>query len=92
MFHPHTRTILIALTLALAPVGAATADAKSRGAQRPAVQILCGPAFAPMTGAELLDALRAQTGGGRLAVINDRSYVRYPDGTRAVIAPCSPTA
>ena len=68
MSHRHTRIGIVALVAAAA--FPATAPAKSfttRG-------------FAQMTGAEQLKSIADQTGGGHLAIINGKRYVRNADG------------
>jgi hypothetical protein len=82
--HTHARATVVAL----AAFGALTAPAaakKPRAAQQTPPAILTDGGFAGMSAAEQLRALGEQTGGGHLAIINGRRYIRYPDGSLARI-------
>ena len=81
MFDRHARLTPIALLLAFGAFHAAPAAAKQRAVQKTPPQVLTDSAFARMSAAQQLATLGAQTGGGHLAIIGSRRYIRYPDGT-----------
>ena len=80
MFDLHgRRTGVVALTVAIGALNAGPAMAKQR-ASHPAPDL---SALAGLSAAEQLAKITEQTGGGHFALINNKRYVVYPDGTRA---------
>jgi hypothetical protein len=82
MFNLHTRTSLVALLIT-------AATAAPAAAQKTPEQIVNDPALAQLTAAQQLASIAQETGGGHLALIGTRSYIRYPDGRLAPL-PAAP--
>ena len=86
MFHLNTRTAPIALILVVGAITPTAAEAARRPATtRMPPRVLSEPGFTRMSAAEQLRAIADQTGGGHLAILGNKRYVRYADGSLAAL-------